>query len=100
MPNIKLSVPHQLTPDEAKSRVSRLIAESRGKFGDKVSNLQEAWTGNVDHFSFKAMGFAVDGKLEVQATAVAIDINLPWAALPFKSRLESEIVRHAEELLA
>jgi hypothetical protein len=100
MPKIKLSVPHQLGQDEAKSRVSKLIAETRGQFGDRVTDLEEVWTGNIDAFRFRAMGFAVDGQLEVQPAGVRIDINLPWAALPFKGRVESEILKHTRELLA
>jgi hypothetical protein len=100
MPKIKLSVPHQLGQDEAKSRVARLIAETRGQFGDRVTGLEEAWTGNIDAFRFRAMGFVVDGQLEVEADEVRIDINLPWAALPIKGRVESEILKHARELLA
>ena len=100
MPKINLSVPHQLGQDAAKSRISKLIADTRAQFGDKVTGLQEAWTGNIDTFSFSVMGFAVDGRLEVQPAGVLIDINLPWAALPFKGRIESEILRHARELLA
>ena len=100
MPKIKVSVPHNLSQDEAKSRISRLVADSRAKFGDKVSDLKEAWTGNVDAFSFSAMGFSIDGQLEVQPAEVVIDINFPWAAIPFKSLVESEIIKHARELLA
>jgi hypothetical protein len=100
MPKIKVSVPHNLGQDEAKSRVSKLIAESRSKFGDKVTDLEESWTGNTDAFSLRVMGFSIDGKLDVQPAEVLIDINFPWAALPFKSRVESEIVKHARELLA
>jgi len=100
MPKIKLSVPHQLGQDEAKSRVSKLMAETRGQFGDKVTDLEEAWTGNIDAFRFCAMGFDIDGQLEVQPAEVLIDINLPWAALPFKGRVESEILKHARKLLA
>jgi hypothetical protein len=100
MPKINLSVPHQLGQDEAKSRISKLITESRGQFGGKVTDLEEEWTGNTDAFRFRAMGFAVDGQIEVQPAEVRIDVNLPWAALPFKGRVESEILKHARELLA
>jgi hypothetical protein len=100
MPKIKLSVPHQLGQDEAKCRVSKLITESRGQFGDKVTDLEEAWTGNIETFRFCAMGMAIDGRLDVQPAEVLIDVNLPWAALPFKGRVESEILKHARELLA
>jgi hypothetical protein len=100
MPNLKVAVPHQLTQEEAKNRVSKLIADSRAKFGDKVSGLEESWAENIDTFRFNAMGFAVDGQLDVQPSQVVVDINLPWAAFAFKSRLESEIIKHARELLA
>lgn len=100
MPKIKLSVPHRLSQDEAKSRLTRLLAESRAQFGQHVSDVQEAWAGNVDTFSFSAMGFDVDGRLDVQPAELLIDINIPWAALPFKGRVESEILKHAQQLLA
>ncbi len=100
MPNIQLSVPHKLGQDEAKQRITKLIAESREKFGDKVKDVQESWMGNVDTFSFKAMGFAINGQLDVQPSTLIIDINFPWAVLPFKGRLQNEILKHAQELLA
>jgi hypothetical protein len=100
MPKIQVSVPHRLSQEEAKARISKLIAESRTKFGGQVSDLREAWKGNVDEFSFSAMGFTVDGRLDVQPAEVKIDVNLPWAALPFKGKVETEISKHARELLA
>lgn len=100
MPKIKLSLPHQLSPDEARTRISKLLADTRSKFGDQLSDVQETWNGNTDTFSFRALGFSVDGRLEVQPGEVSVDMNLPWAALPFKGRIESEIRRHGEQLLA
>jgi hypothetical protein len=99
MPKIKLSVPHQVGQDEARRRISKLIADTRGQFGDKVSNLEESWNGNVENFRFRAMGFDVDGQLDVQPAEVRIKVNIPWAAVLFKDRVESEILKHARELL-
>jgi hypothetical protein len=92
-------VPHRLGPDEAKSRIVKLLSETRNQFDGKVTDVVESWAGNVETFSFRAMGFAVDGTLEVQPSEVLIDMNLPWAAVPFKGRVESEILKHARELL-
>jgi hypothetical protein len=100
MPKINLSVPHALGEEEAKKRIASLIADSRAKFGANVSDVTESWTGLVDNFSFRAMGFSIAGKLEVQASQLLIDINFPFAALPFKGRVESEILTHARQLLA
>ena len=100
MPSIKLSVPHKLGADEAKKRITQLISETRSQFGHSVSDVQESWQDNRGTFSFRAIGFSVSGNLQVEPTTVDVDINLPFAALPFKSRVENEISKRATELLA
>jgi hypothetical protein len=100
MPAIKTSVPHKLGTDEAKKRITHLISESKTKFGNSVSDVEESWTENRGTFRFKAMGFSVSGHLQVEPSTVQVEINLPFAALPFKSKLENEISTHARELLA
>jgi hypothetical protein len=42
----------------------------------------------------------VGGKLEVQPAQVSIDIDLPFAAVLFKDRIESDLLSHARKLLA
>ncbi|MEO6183094.1 MAG: polyhydroxyalkanoic acid system family protein [Verrucomicrobiota bacterium] len=100
MPAIKLSVPHKLSTNEAKQRITKLIAETKEKFGGQVSDLQESWNENHGTFRFKAMGFSVSGDLYVEPTVARVEINLPFAALPFKSRLEEELSGKAKALLA
>jgi hypothetical protein len=100
MPKISLSVSHQLGQEAAKKRIAGLIADSRARFADQVSQVAESWDGYVDAISFKAMGFNVTGKLDVQAAQVMIELNLPMAAYPLKGRIENEILTHARELLA
>jgi len=99
MPKINLSVPHRLGQDEAKNRIASLIVDSRSRFAGKVSNVAESWNGYADAFSFEAMGFSVSGKLDVQPAQVLIELNLPFAAYPFKGRIENEILAHARQLL-
>ena len=100
MPSIKLSVPHKLGADEAKKRITKLISDTKEKFGGQVSDVRESWNGNRGDFGFKAMGFDVSGNLQVQPATVDIEINLPFAALLFKSKVENEISTKAKELLA
>ena len=94
-----MSIPHRLGAEEAKQRIARLITETRGKFGGTVSDVEESWTENRGTIRFKAMGFSVSGSLDVQPSLVNVEINLPFAALPFKSRIESELSGKAKELL-
>ena len=99
MPKINLSVPHSLGQEEAKRRIADWMAQSRGQFAGKISDVAEAWNGYVDTFHFRAMGFALSGTLEVQPAALSIEMTIPWAALPLQGRLESEILTRARQLL-
>lgn len=100
MPSIKFSVPHKLGAVEAKRRIANLIGQTRTQFGDKVTDVNERWIADRGEFSFKAMGFPISGVLEVKSDAVDGELNLPFAALPFKSRIEAELSGKARELLA
>ena len=100
MPSIKLSVPHKLGADEAKKRIQNLISETRRQFGHNASDVKESWKENHGEFSFRAMGFAVSGTLQVQPSTAELEIHLPFAALPLKGRVEREITQKANELLA
>ena len=100
MPSIKISVPHKLGADEARKRIKNLISDAQRQFGDKVSDVKESWDGNRGDFSFRAMGFSVSGILKVESAVAGVEINLPFAALPLKSRVEKEISNRAKELLA
>jgi hypothetical protein len=100
MPKINLSVPHQLGQEVAKNRIAGLMADSRNRFAGQVTDVAESWNGYVDAFSFRALGFSVSGKLDVQPDQVFIELNLPLAAYPLKGRIEKEILTHAQELLA
>ncbi|MDB6028616.1 MAG: hypothetical protein JWM68_4839 [Verrucomicrobiales bacterium] len=100
MPTIKISVPHQLGADEAKRRITTLISETKAQFGKDVSDLQENWSGDQGKFSFTARGFSVSGNLLVEPTNARMDINLPFAAMLFKSKIEKEISSRAKELLS
>ena len=93
-------MPHKLGADEAKLRIEQLISETRAKFGTHVSELRENWNGNHGTFSFRAMGFSVSGNLLVEPNVAHLEIHLPFAALPFKGRLENEISTRAKQLLA
>jgi Putative polyhydroxyalkanoic acid system protein (PHA_gran_rgn) len=99
MPKINLSVQHNLGQDEAKNRITSLLADARNRFGGQISNVAESWNGYTDAFSFDAMGFSAKGTLDVQPAQVLIELNLPFAAYPFKGRIENEILTQARQLL-
>ena len=100
MPAIKISIPHKLGTEEAQQRIAGLVTETKEQFGHTVSDAKESWADNRGTFSFRAMGFSIAGNVLVEPSAVHVEINLPFAALLFKSRVEEEISTRAKELLA
>jgi hypothetical protein len=100
MPKIKLTIPHALGTEEAKRRINNFLADTRGRAGSRVSDLEESWNGDVETIRFRAMGFAVGGRLMVQPAALLVEVDFPLAALPLKGRVEREILSHATTLLA
>ena len=100
MSNINVAVAHQLTQQEATRRVQGALREVTTRFADKISNLKEAWDGDVGTFSLVAMGMPVTGTLAVNPAQVEISGTLPFAALFFKDQIETVIREHAEAVLA
>ena len=56
MPKMKMTIPHTLGQDEARQRVQGMISNMKEQYGDKVSDLEEEWSGDTGRFSLKAMG--------------------------------------------
>ncbi len=99
MPHLAITIPHSLPPAEALKRIQNLLKEAKKEFGDKITELEEDWQGNEATFSFRAMGFPVSGSLVVKKKEVEMEGKLPWAALPFKGRIEQTIRENAEKIL-
>lgn len=99
MPSISLKIPHSLPPAEAVKRIKNLVKDTKKKFGDKISDVEEKWEGTEGTFTFKAMGFTVAGTLAVHDDSVELHGTLPWAAFALRSKIENTIREEAEKLL-
>ena len=100
MPKMSVVVPHELSQDEALGRIQRLLTDLKGQYADRFDELQESWSGYDGQFSLRAMGFTVPGTLSVQPSRVEMRGDLPFAAAPFKGRIEQMVRERAEQLLA
>jgi hypothetical protein len=100
MPSMTIVVPHTLTQEEAMRRIRGLLTDVKAQHGDRVTDLEERWSGDRGEFAFKAMGFAVSGSLVVRPSEVELKGSYPLAALPFKGRIEALIRERATQLLA
>jgi len=100
MPQMTMSIPHQLSQQEASARIRKLLHTLREEHAGRVTDLREAWTDEGATFSFSAMGFAVSGSLAVTSADVRLAAELPFAASLFRSQIEGAIRERAAALLA
>lgn len=91
MPKISVSVPHQLGQQVAAERLKSFVARLKEKHQDQVSNLQEEWSDNSLKFGFKTFGFQFQGTGNVSDADAKIDVDIPFAAMMFKGKIESEM---------
>ncbi len=99
MPKLNVTVDHQLGAEKAKERLQTYLDKVKSQHGDKFKDLQENMSGNQGSFSFKTMGFKVAGGLAVSDSNVAVDLDLPFAAMLFKGKIESELKSQLTRLL-
>ena len=100
MPKLNVKVDHELGADAAKQRLQTYLDKVKSQHGDKFKDLQENMSGNQGAFSFKTMGFKVAGGVAVNDKNVSVDLDLPFAAMLFKGKIESELRTQLERLLS
>ncbi|HVA45284.1 MAG TPA: polyhydroxyalkanoic acid system family protein [Pirellulales bacterium] len=91
MPRITITVPHQLGQQVAAERLQSFLVRLKEKHQDQVSNLEEEWSENSLKFGFKTFGFQFQGTGNVSDSEAKIDVDLPFAAMIFKGKIESEM---------
>ena len=100
MPELNVSIPHELPREEALQRVKSLLEKIKSQHEEKISRLQQEWNGDTGVFSFLVMGFAVSGTLTVKDDSVQLDSDIPLPAVLFKGKIKSIIEEEGKKLLA
>lgn len=99
MPSIRISVPHNLQPEEAVRRLKNVVRDLQARFADKIDKVEQSWNGNSATFRFDVMGFSISGTLQVSPDSAQLEGDIPMAALLFKSKIETVIREKMTELL-
>ena len=100
MPKFGVSVPHTLTKDEARSRLDRFIEMLEAKFANQVSDLQQSWDGDTLASNSKRIGIPLNGGITVAENELNLAGDIPFAAMMFKGKIESEIREQLERIVA
>jgi len=96
VPKINLEIPHQYSAEDAHSKLER-FTESLPK--DQVSNLEQTWNDHTLTFSFKTFGIKIGGDITAADQKLLVDIDLPFSAMMFKGKIESEMKKQLEQMM-
>jgi hypothetical protein len=99
MPAFSTEVPHPLGKDEATERLKVFLERVAERYKDQVSALSGEWQQNVLNFSLTTYGFTVSGKLVVEESVARLEGQLPFAAVPFRGKIEKGIAQELERAL-
>lgn len=100
MPGFNISVSHQLKPDQAVQRLKNVVRDLQTQYTEKISKVEQSWTGNSAKFSFEVLGFPVSGSLQIEPGTAHVAGNIPPAALLFRGKIEGILREKLSELLA
>ena len=97
---IQRAVPHTLSQQDARKLLDRFIEEVIvKKFQDSVGDLEQHWEGDALAFRFKTFGIRLPESVPSPTTKSSVDGDLPFTAMMFKGKIESEIREQLERLM-
>ena len=99
MPNLTVSIPHQLSRVEAKERVETLLADLQRQYGGMASRATQSWDGDTMSFEVGAMGMSVSGKVFVEDVCVRLEVALPLALSMLAGSVKQRIEEEGRKLL-
>jgi hypothetical protein len=100
MPDLNISIPHQLSQDEALRRLKSSIADAKKQYGDKIDELRETWNGYSGTLDVAVMGQKLAVVLTVNPSDVNVQSALPMIAMMFRGKIEAAIRQEGTKLLA
>lgn len=92
MPKVVVAVPHSDDADEivrrAEPYIEKIVEDFQGE------DLELEWEGRRADFTFTSLTFKIKGDVEVDENQIAVGVDLPFAALMFKDKVEKAIKKN------
>jgi hypothetical protein len=94
-----VSIPHSLGKAEAQRRLQGGMGQVKSTLGDKLTAIEETWTGDRMDFKVGALGQNVSGHLVVMDDTVRLEVLLPWVLAIFAEKAKTYIERQGTLML-
>ena len=96
---MKHAITHDLSPELAKKALVRALVSYQEKFREYNPSLN--WSSeNVADISFKVKGISLQGKAELAAQQIFLELDVPFLFKPFQKKAIDVIEREVNEWLA
>lgn len=95
---ITVSIPHQLGVAEAHRRIDDGFVKLIGQAG-AVAKVDRQWAGERMTFAVQTMGQTISGHLDVGATAIDLEIQLPMFLAMIADKLKGRLRKEGQLLL-
>ena len=99
---ISITIPHTLGLDEARRRIDESFGQLQTQMTGGMLGLvsfERSWTGNRLNFSGGGLGQKITGRLDVQADAVHIQLDLPELLAAIADRITGRLRQSTQKLL-
>ena len=96
---IDVSIPHRLTRDDARARLKDGAQRLRTQFGGQAANVEEHWQDYHAEFKFTAMGQSITGRMDVEADAINLAVDVPWMLAMLADKIKGRIEQEGRKLL-
>jgi len=99
MPNLAVSIPHQLGRVEAKRRIQEQIGIMRNQHGAMFTKLHETWNGDAMDFAATAMGQSITGQMVVEESVLHVTVALPWILSIMANTIKQKLELQGRQML-
>jgi putative polyhydroxyalkanoate system protein len=99
MPNLTISIPHQLSRAEARRRIQEQVSQLEQQHGSMLGHIDQRWEGDTLHFSVSPLGQTISGQAFVEDQAVRLEIALPWMLSMLAGPVKQAIEQRGHNLL-
>ena len=94
-----VSIPHSLGKAEALRRLQGGVGQLKTTLGDKLTSIEDTWSGDRMDFRVGALGQTVSGHLDVMDDTVRLEVVLPWVLQIFAEKAKGYIERQGTLML-
>ena len=94
-----VSIPHSLGKAEAQRRLQGGMGQLKTSLGDKLTSIEDTWTGDRMDFKVGALGQNVSGHLQVMDDSVRLEVVLPWVLQVFAEKAKGYIQKQGTLML-